>query len=545
MAVDENGDNPTTAAHFLNVFGLQIEEMNELINDAINQFFIETADIDIPYVLYTFDLESILTNAEYYSISYYVKVNGEVEERIYPSDSLKEFYTSKDVSLIIDEKTWMGFLHQNNKAIEYVRIETHATGDVIHNTYIKEFVPHHIWNGFDEIGLLVGLQRLQNENNESYKARLLKVFSGTRGATKQGVVENLANMLGVSPNEIEANELGDLAFKGTLLDENGHPTNKMVEYANAVNKQIGNTWDEMEWDEAYWKSVTEMYLGLDYLPHIWNVRPRYCPKCNSYAGLQEKTCSKCNANTVGWESIDFQSGIGDGDDLKIKEPEKIDKVQDYEYYIKAHGSINRDTYYYPEHLFTYKIYAKGISSQGTDSVENVNYTILASERHTFTDEVQIIASETYDEEQLVEFDPVSISTQAGDPELEIVPSNRIESPSESGGIKHSFLKVIADFNGDSLTTPILEKINIGWKDSNNNLQDLLIDSFEEGGSLSDGGFPRKKINHRQTAEESGNAVLAKKGINIIINTENKWMGPSDNPATLENCKIINGTLSLA
>lgn len=57
---------------------------------------------------------------------------------------------------------------------------------------------HKIFNAFDEIGLLVGLERLPWESNHDYRERLAEYRKNNPSSTKQGIVDAIASELGLS-----------------------------------------------------------------------------------------------------------------------------------------------------------------------------------------------------------------------------------------------------------------------------------------------------------------------------------------------------------
>lgn len=65
-------------------------------------------------------------------------------------------------------------------------------GDTLH----YEYMLHHIWNVFDEFGMLLGISRLPGERNEAFKNRILDVLRILVEQQRKGLlmvlVENLA-----------------------------------------------------------------------------------------------------------------------------------------------------------------------------------------------------------------------------------------------------------------------------------------------------------------------------------------------------------------
>ena len=57
---------------------------------------------------------------------------------------------------------------------------------------------HQVFNELDKFGLLLGLQRLENERNAEYKQRLLDVFVHRSGSSYQGLIHGITRELGLS-----------------------------------------------------------------------------------------------------------------------------------------------------------------------------------------------------------------------------------------------------------------------------------------------------------------------------------------------------------
>ena len=56
---------------------------------------------------------------------------------------------------------------------------------------------HKVYNELDKFGLLLGLERLENEKNAAYKRRLLDVFVNRAGSTYRGLVNGITRELGL------------------------------------------------------------------------------------------------------------------------------------------------------------------------------------------------------------------------------------------------------------------------------------------------------------------------------------------------------------
>jgi hypothetical protein len=57
--------------------------------------------------------------------------------------------------------------------------------------------PHHIFGPMDELGMLMGLQRLPGERNNEYRNRIAGYYKGSPSATHQGMVNAISSELGL------------------------------------------------------------------------------------------------------------------------------------------------------------------------------------------------------------------------------------------------------------------------------------------------------------------------------------------------------------
>ena len=62
--------------------------------------------------------------------------------------------------------------------------------------------PHQVWNEFDSHGVLVGLPRLEEEKNVSYKQRLMDVFVHRANSTPRGLIYGITRELGLKIEKV-------------------------------------------------------------------------------------------------------------------------------------------------------------------------------------------------------------------------------------------------------------------------------------------------------------------------------------------------------
>lgn len=210
---------------FLNFFGLQLDDINYILNYAYKQTRIEDADtkfIDVSY-------KAVLPS--YYDVSS-IKIVSTRSELLTRTDKLYDFFGLGYNYGIIDSNINQPdyyFLDSDNKII-YVR----EAYDIDHNyengqitvelssgkSDIFGLSLHEIWNFFDEFGALVSCPRLYGEKNESYKNRILDVFKNKGNSSKYGLANAIARELGMRKFKVWKDTDEDFIIKDSMVIAN-------------------------------------------------------------------------------------------------------------------------------------------------------------------------------------------------------------------------------------------------------------------------------------------------------------------------------------
>lgn len=158
---------------------------------------------------------------------------------------------------------------------------------------------YNVWNCFDELGLLVSLDRLQGEKNKAYKKRIIDVYENPGNSTYQGLINAVSRDLGIDPSGVQVYRLSDLAdpdCSGNILNSDGSAIGTRLEsYVDEVYTHNPIFWGTLIADESIWDAIDEDYSGLSYLPHLWDP---------TASGIYPK-----------WQ----KTGIGDQDDLWVND----------------------------------------------------------------------------------------------------------------------------------------------------------------------------------------------------------------------------------
>ena len=411
-------DPDSIGAQFLDVFGLELTDISEYLDHQLNNQFIGSVNLgEIAYIY--------RTKIPYVKQSDNLVVTSGTQE-LTREYKVYDFYAQDEDAHV--------FIVNNEAGILYTRRNYDSLTLTINN---QESIPltlnlHHVWNCFDEFGLLLGLHRLYGEDNLHFKERILDVFKRPGNATRQGLQNSIGRELGIASEHVRLNNLMDAAFIGTMLNQDGSASKTLKGIVERIGTAIPVTWNNAVWDRTYWQTAGEDMLGLDYLPHVWDL------------------------DTDGWEDKDFQSGIGDRKDLEVRLPEEHKDEQTFDYFVGLQGVDETTETVYVPHSFSYQIKVQGLLEANVTPPITYYYTIEASEviPLLFT----IRAYSQYVEEIDIDFSDPSEYT-IHDDTIEIVPGNEIMSPAKR------YVRILATLEtGDNQHTPILDSIELHWKD---------------------------------------------------------------------------------
>lgn len=449
MAKDPNSNG----AKFLDVFGLEFKDLEDYLDKILTDQYIGTADVGQVDVIYKIPAAlPVILNIEELGL---VHLQTDTEVLSLPvMSTLRRFYSNDRHVAILDKAEGYVYVRLMPDYLDEADIYKPFNYMDIQGTIHYEYSLHHVWNPFDEFGLLLGVERLFGERNAGYKERILDVFRKPGNSTREGLTNAISRELGVENADIEVNEFASYAFRESLLDETGRPTRQFMDYVQRVNDVFGFTWDNMAWGEAYWRSVEESNIGIDYLPHIWD------------------------PSMEGWRMTDFQSGIGDGDDLKVEAPREEPNRRKFKYKVGLRGRNSGLERMDPEISFKYKIVAKGKILDQEYRPEVYRYTVVASEVIKLN--YLIRATKDYYYKTVVDFNPSTSGYQFDDPSnpsIEIVKGTTNLSQTNPS---KAFYRVNTYFSTRSKTdTPMISEFVIKWRDTAGTKHDFTLTSQED------------------------------------------------------------------
>lgn len=207
-------------ARFLNICGLELDDMRYVLDYAYKQCYISSCDIDqvdfcykaiVPMPLILKEVKGVYAN------------NTSLRE----AKTLKEFF-GIDINVLKDKNLYSfeSYYADVKRNIIYVRQKFNV--DAINDNgkitlsfkdkdYTIPLIPHHVWNFFDEIGALVSCPRIFEEPNVEYKERILDVFRNKAGANLQGLINGIGRELALRVYVHWTNPSQDLELQDTMI----------------------------------------------------------------------------------------------------------------------------------------------------------------------------------------------------------------------------------------------------------------------------------------------------------------------------------------
>ena len=206
---------------FLNVMGLQLDDIEKMLNYAYEQVNLNTADINFVDIIY----KALIPDDIQASDVSDVKVNS---ASLFETNSLYSFFGLDkvyDLNNNISQNDYY-FFDRERKIIyttkNYDIDNNFSNGKIYIEVSAEELIElpltiHHIWNFFDEFGALFGCTRLYGEKNFDYKNRLLDVFINPANSTKFGLANGIARELGLRRNKVWENPREEFIIKDEMV----------------------------------------------------------------------------------------------------------------------------------------------------------------------------------------------------------------------------------------------------------------------------------------------------------------------------------------
>lgn len=484
-------DEESVGAKFLNAFGVEFMEIERYIEEAWNNMYIGTANLQNADYCYKIPLATReVVDASGEGLHVRLVLNGERIDCI-GMDTMRLFFETEDNAYMIDYDQGYVYIRANEYYVEsniFKPFDAIEVGGTLHFDYML----HHIWNVFDEFGMLLSLTRLPGERNEAFKNRILDVFKNPGGANKQGLINGLSRDLGIAKEQVKLGALADERYvQSELMNADGTPSKRYIEYVNQINENLGFSWNHMNWGEAYWRSVEENNMGFHYLPHIWD------------------------GFSTQWKDSEVQSGVGDGDDLLVTAPKEESSVREFKAFVGLQGTEEQEEEFHPELRFKYSVVAEGLIPNDEYDREEYHQTVLASE--VILLHYVLVAMREFLFKTNVTWDSKYGYTfeNATTPGMEIVTGEDVlHNPEESQLIISVDMKTT-----DRKVTPVLQELIVDWVDTADVTKSFVLTTSED--------FTQNSLEAKTTVadtEVDNNEVRIGRGsFSAVIDTEGSFL----------------------
>lgn len=238
---------------FLNAFGLELEDMRNILEYAYEQTRIDNLDTDYLNSTYKAILPSNITKEDILSVS----TNHYILKEVYDLESFYNItYNKKDI-VTYDENV---FYYDIKRRIiflkrKYDECNHYKDGKITIKTSNEEIeLPttyHFVWNFLDEIGTLLNCYRIEKEPNINYKERILDVFKNPANSSKDGFLNGLARELSLRRNLIWQDCSKDLVLNDQMIILNKIQVNNVYVdindvFINEYNKVVLKGDNELE-----------------------------------------------------------------------------------------------------------------------------------------------------------------------------------------------------------------------------------------------------------------------------------------------------------
>jgi hypothetical protein len=175
----------STGQLFLNYFGMELETVMDYLDWIREQKYIGTADLTALDWVKMYQLPEVLKTD---TLNLY---SGAREIPVL--ESLKDFFFNEsNAGGIVDYQDMRLYCSKKYGDLKLVITRSGLTTE-----HILTPLDYHIWNTFDEFGMLLGVKRLHLEKNADFKERILDVFRYPSGTHDIGLTNGIARELGL------------------------------------------------------------------------------------------------------------------------------------------------------------------------------------------------------------------------------------------------------------------------------------------------------------------------------------------------------------
>lgn len=373
-ALDEEKATPATpesiGGQFLNaVAGEWLSDIDQRLKSMIYDYFIDTVSLNdkvwiykcdgVPSKIFQVDFIKLIDGSTpRHTIEDGILTEATHARTLATTASVSEFYQTSINEDVYFHNSITGEIYTNKK-YDYLFI----------NNQLYAQNPHQLWSPLDDIGVSVDLFRLSNENNDSFRKRILDVYINKPGvginAFKLGLRRELnlwkySDATPATPNSYaigatpEVFEISDLE-KDINYFINGIPTRKFIDLAEELAVAYPLLWGYLSFGNAIWDPDGLSHSDFGILPRQLDATPL----SNEY----------------------IESGVIDGNDLYLFKPENASQVEDFNLSLKLRGKKRIATTDYPKINLTVRVYGTGLYTEyrNPEIEENITIKITLSD----------------------------------------------------------------------------------------------------------------------------------------------------------------------
>lgn len=213
----------SNGAYFMELFGMEFEEIDNLLSFAKDQLYIPTSHMSQLGTIYKYELPQDFKSG--YSMAL-VGDSTYLEEAMSLQDFMKSHFTKSDYPEIYYNSLYM--IDYEDKVVytrrHYKKTDIYIYDGVNEDAWYEEqdikLENHKVWNFLDEFGLLMDLSRHEWESNEVFKERILDVFKNTSNASKDGLLNGIARELSQRVVKIWSDPSDDYIIKDKMVAYN-------------------------------------------------------------------------------------------------------------------------------------------------------------------------------------------------------------------------------------------------------------------------------------------------------------------------------------
>lgn len=243
---------------FLNYSLLQEVDQVIINNSKANrQRYIDVADLSQTSTSFKHNFDNFLNNnnapISNIGIDSYAFYKGKKIKVVFTE---LEFFLSRENVFYVDKENQIIHFQEPFDDVKLI------VNDIVFQQQEK-LIEQRIWNAFDEFALLMDLERLPQESNQSLKNRVLDVRKNPPSSNEQGLLNAISRELDIDQDSISIWSLNQDKYQTKFYTQENISSTILDNLAHQINDELNLFWDQAKWGEAFWDTVdTNLYEFL-------------------------------------------------------------------------------------------------------------------------------------------------------------------------------------------------------------------------------------------------------------------------------------------